>query len=121
MCMYLWRSRFGGGGGLSFLLCQFHRSRWACSQYVLVRGVHHPTGLDMQRAMKREGVISCNSRGGGPTFRLRKLALFNAGLEGLVEHGVKLRLRGELNLIVGFDVFLDRLATMEGLSELAKC
>ena len=53
-------------------------------------------------------------RCGGPTFRLRKLALFNAGLEGLVEHGVKLCLGRELNLVVGLDVFLDRLATIEG-------
>ncbi len=65
----------------------------------------------MQRVMKR-CVVSCE--GGGPTFRLRKLALVNAGLEGLVEHGVKLCLRRELNLVVGLDVFLDRLATMEG-------
>jgi len=53
-------------------------------------------------------------RRGGPTFRLRKLALFNAGLEGLIEHGVKLCLGRELNLVVGLDVFLDRLATIEG-------
>jgi len=67
--------------------------------------------LDMQRVMKG-CVVSCE--GAGPTFRLRKLALFNAGLEGLVEHGVKLCLGSELDLVVGLDVFLDRLATIEG-------
>jgi len=67
--------------------------------------------LDMQRVMKG-CVVSC--KGAGPTFRLRKLALFNAGLEGFVEHRVKLCLGRELNLVVGLDVFLDRLATIEG-------
>lgn len=65
----------------------------------------------MQHVMEGR-VISCE--GVRSTFRLRKLALFNAGLEGLVEHGVKLCLGRELNLVVGLDIFLDRLATMEG-------
>jgi hypothetical protein len=67
--------------------------------------------LDMQRVVKS---ASFHAEARGPTFRLRKLALFNAGLEGLVEHGVKLCLGRELNLVVGLDVFLDRLATIEG-------
>ena len=58
--------------------------------------------------------MSCHAKARGPTFRLRKLGLVNAGLEGLVEHRVKLCLGRELNLVVGLDVFLDRLATIEG-------
>jgi hypothetical protein len=45
---------------------------------------------------------------------LRELGLFDARLESLVEHGVELCLGGELNLVVGLDVFLDRLATVDG-------
>jgi hypothetical protein len=48
------------------------------------------------------------------TLRLRELALVDARLESLVEHGVELCLGSELDLIVGLDVFLDRLATAEG-------
>lgn len=47
------------------------------------------------------------------TFRLCKFALFDTRLESLVEHGVELRLGSELDLVVGLDVFLNRLATVE--------
>ena len=48
------------------------------------------------------------------TFRLCELGLFDARLERLVEHGVELSLGGELDLVVGLDIFLDRLATVGG-------
>ena len=53
---------------------------------------------------------SCERR----TFWLCELALFDARLEGLVEHGVELCLGSELDLVVGLDIFLDGLATVHG-------
>jgi hypothetical protein len=55
-------------------------------------------------------VCACARR----TFRLRELALVDARLESLVEHGVELCLGSELDLVVRLDVLLDRLATVEG-------
>ena len=42
-----------------------------------------------------------------------EIALLDTGLEGLVEHGVKLVVRGDCQiLIVGLDIFLDRLTAV---------
>lgn len=48
------------------------------------------------------------------TFGLRELALLDARLESLVEHGIELCLGSKLDLVVGLDIFLDRLTTIEG-------
>jgi hypothetical protein len=65
----------------------------------------------MGRVMKCCSIMCSSAR---RTFRLRELALFDARLESLVEHGVELCLGSELDLVVGLDVLLNRLATVEG-------
>lgn len=44
------------------------------------------------------------------TLWLREFVLVHARLESLVEHRVELYLRRDGNLVVGLDIFLDRLA-----------
>jgi hypothetical protein len=47
------------------------------------------------------------------TFWLCEVALFNASLESFVEHGIKLVVRGDCQvLVVGLDIFLDRLTAV---------
>ena len=43
------------------------------------------------------------------TLGLGELALLNAGLDGLVELGIKGSLRGDIDLVVGRNIFLDGL------------
>ncbi len=47
------------------------------------------------------------------TFGLGKVAFLDAGLESFVEHGIKLVIRRDCQvLVVGLDIFLDRLTAV---------
>jgi hypothetical protein len=59
----------------------------------------------------------------GHTFWLCEVTLLNTRLEGLVEHNIKLGIsRGCQALVVGFDIFLDRLSAVvvELISKVAR-
>ena len=48
------------------------------------------------------------------TLGLCEFAFLDTGLNSLVEHDIELSFRRDGNLVVGFDIFLDRLAAVAG-------